>query len=114
MEQQTKVESATWDEAVNTGSFVHLETEKRKVLVLKDWKLEKVQKFGEEMVEFSAKVVEEDDKELKEDKYFTTTSNRLKTKFRPIFEGVETDKEVRVAITKFGEKFNTNYGVEVL
>jgi len=114
MEQQTVMETATWNEAVFEGNFVRLDQDKRKVLVLKDWKLQKVKKFDEEQVEFTAKVVEEDNKGVEGEKFFTTTSNRLKLKLRPLFENQPTDKEVRLAVTKFGEKYNTNYGVESL
>ena len=82
------------------------------MLVLKNWALNKVSKFGDEMIEFSADCVEEDNKEC--DKKFTTTSKRLMSKLQPVFENQPTDKEVRLAITKFGEKYNTNYGLERL
>lgn len=110
MEIQEQV--VNWDEAVEEPKFIELEEDKRKVLVLKDWCNVKCVKFGEEKVEFRSKVVEEDGKEC--EKEFTTTSNRLKKKLRPVLEGLDPAKEVRLSVTPTGEKFKRQYAVEKL
>lgn len=111
MEEQKQI--VTWNDLVSSN-FVRLETDKRKVLVLKDWKLEKVKRFEKELVKFSAEVVEEDGVVLQEKKRFETTSNRLKLKLRLLFENEKLENHVKLAITRFGEKFSTYYGVEKL
>jgi hypothetical protein len=106
-------EEVSWDEAIASNGFVKLESDKEKVLLLKNFKLEKVEKFGKEEVEFSADVVEEDGSKV-EEKKFTTTSKRLKTKLRPLVEGKAPTDEVKVSILKVGDKYDTQYSVKTL
>ena len=100
-----------WDDAISSGKFVKLVTDTEKKLKLGVWGFEKVDKFGEVQVEFQAEVLEEDDEKIS-GKIFTTTSNRLKTKLRPIFEGRDKDKPVTIKILMLGEKFNVIYSVK--
>lgn len=100
-----------WNE-VQSEDYVNLEPEVKKVLVVKDWKLEHKNKFGEDCIEFSANVVEEDEKEV--EKMFTTTSKRLMRKLRELFENHPKDQELRFSVKKVGKSFETQYDVEKL
>ena len=103
-------ENINWDEAIGSGDFVRLSAEEEKKLTLTNHRLEKVNKFGSEAIEFQADVVVEDGETVK--KLFTTISNRLKKKLRPIFENkAETDK-THITILMVGEKFDTQYSVK--
>ena len=101
-----------WDEALASSGYVKLETDKRKILVGKNSKLEKVEKFGEEVIEFSMVVVEEDEQPV--EKVFNTSSKRLLRKLRPLFENVADEVEVRFSVKKIGDKFDTAYDIEQL
>jgi len=106
-------EKISWEEAVASEGFVRLEPDKEKVLILKNPKLEKVEKFGNEVIEFQANVIEEDN-EKQSEKLFTTSSRRLKSKLRPIFETLGENEEVKISILRVGDRFDTQYSVKKL
>ena len=106
-----------WGEATSSDKYVGFEEGENKELVIKDWKLEEVEKFGKKSIEFSAEVVEEDGKDktdLEEPKLLTTTSRRLKKALRPILEGRDPTQPVKVTVLKIGDKFDTQYSVKLL
>ena len=105
-------EKITWDEAVSSSGFIKLETDTQKTLVCKNPVLMKVEKFGDTVIEFQANVEEEDGKAC--DKMFTTSSKRLKSKLRPIFESVKAGEAVKLSVLKVGDKFDTQYSVKRL
>jgi hypothetical protein len=105
-------EQITWDDAVSSSAFVRLETDTQKVLTCKNPQLVKVEKFGDEVIEFQADVEEEDGNAC--GKLFTTSSKRLKSKLRPIFENVKPGEIVKLSILKVGDKFDTQYSVKKL
>ena len=106
-------ENITWDEATASDGFIKLEADKEKILLLKNFKLVKVDKFNKEQIEFQADVVEEDGKKV-EDKLFTTSSKRLKSKLRPLFEDKKAEDQVKISILKVGDRFDTQYSVKVI
>lgn len=106
-------ENIGWDEAIASSGFVKLESDKEKVLVIKNCKFERINKFGKEEIELTADVVSEDDKAVSE-KVFNTTSKRLKTKLRPILEGKKPTDEIKLSILKVGDKYDTQYSVKAL
>lgn len=101
----------SWDEAVKSAGFVRLEQDENKEITVKNWRLEEVEKFGEKTIEFQADCIEEDGEKV--DKQFTTTSNRLKKKLRPIFENKQSSDEVKISIMMVGEKFNTQFPIAI-
>ncbi|QDP57878.1 MAG: hypothetical protein Unbinned1693contig1002_22 [Prokaryotic dsDNA virus sp.] len=103
----------SWDEAVASSGFVSLESDNEKKLVITNWRLEEVEKFGSKEIELQADVVQEDGEVVKE-KLFTTTSKRLKKKLRPILEGKDAKTNVSVSILKVGDKYDTQYSVKEL
>jgi len=105
-------EEVNWDEAVASSGFIRLEQDESKELVLTNWKIQKVEKFGETQIEFSADCVEEDGEVV--EKLFNTSSNRLKRKLRPIFEGKDNGDKVKISVLKVGDKFDTQYSVKEL
>lgn len=102
-------EQITWDEALDNNNYVRLEEDKQVTLLLTEWKLQRVEKFGEELVEFTSKVLEENGVPV--DKLFSTTSNRLKSKLRPIFQNLQGQEKVRISILPIGSNFERQYGV---
>jgi len=104
-------EKISWDEATASEGFVKLEPDKEKLLTLKNPRLEKVEKFGNNVIEFQADVIEEDG-EAQSEKLFTTSSRRLKSKLRPIFESLGEGKEVKLSILRVGDRFDTQYSVK--
>ena len=106
--------SISWNEATKSGKYVTLEEDESKTLVITNWKLEQVDKFGELQIELTANVVEEDGKTIPitDEKVFTTVSNRLKTKLRAVLENRQPTEKVAISIMKIGSKFNTNYSVK--
>ena len=100
----------TWDDAITSGSWISFDQDETKVIVVTDWKLVKLEKFGEQTVEFQSKVTEEDGEVV--DKEFTTTSNRLKKKLKDILMTKLVTDKVKLSIMKVGEKFNTQYSVK--
>lgn len=107
---QKMAENVSWDEALSSSGYVKLEQDTRKTLAGKNVKLERVEKFGEEVVELSMDIVEEDDQPV--EKVFNTSSKRLLRKLRPLFESVAPEVEVRFSVKKIGDKFDTAYDVE--
>ena len=107
-----EMKQVNWDEALASSGFVKLETDKRKILVGKNASLAKVEKFGEEVIEFSMTVVEEDEQPV--EKIFNTSSKRLLRKLRPLFENIDAEVEVRFSVKKIGDKFDTAYDIEVM
>jgi|TARA_R100000501_G_C2625522_1_gene118971 hypothetical protein len=113
MTEIKKMESTelNWDEVTLGGKFVTLSQDERKLLVIKNWKLERVNKWGEEQIEFSCDVVEEDEVEC--EKVWTTTSKRLMSKLKPVLLDRAKDTEVRLSVKKIGDKFDTVYDIEL-
>lgn len=103
-------EEVTWDEAFTGGKYVKLETDEPKVVHIKDWKLMKEEKFGEQVVEFQAVCTEEDGETV--DKMFCSSSKRLKTKLRPLTEKADKEKGINLSIIRVGEKYDTQYSVK--
>lgn len=106
----------SWEEATENTAFVKLVPDVEKTLVVSNWRFEKRGKeapiAGGE-VEFLADVLEEDG-EVVEEKTFSTTSKRLKTKLRPLFEGKPAEAKIKLSILRVGEQFNTQYSVKEL
>ena len=101
-------EEITWDEATKTDSkFVKFEQDEPKILVMKNWKLVEVDKFGAKKIELQADVIEEDGEAC--EKVFENSSVRLKKKLRPILEEADSTKPVKVSIIMVGEKYKTEY-----
>jgi len=109
-------ENITWDDAISSGNYVRFKkidgsTEyENKVLTVTNWKLEEVDKFGEKQIELSMDVLKEDGNDV--EKMFTTVSNRLKSKLRPILENRPVSDIVTVDILPVGEAFNRIYSVK--
>ena len=104
-------ENITWNDAISSSGFVRLEEDKEKVIIIRNWTFERVDKFGEEQIEFQADCIEEDGEKV-EGKQFTTTSSRLKRKLRPIFEGKDNTIDIKISILKVGDKFDTQYSIK--
>ena len=103
----------SWDEATQSDGFVNLKPDEKKVLVIRNWELGEVEKFGKKQIELSADVIEEDGEAVTEKK-FTTTSRRLKSKLRPILEGKDPTVNTKISILMVGESYQTNYSVKEL
>ena len=105
--------TVSWDEAITGGNFVKLEEDEMKKLTIKNWKLVEVEKeFNskkEIKIEFQSNVVKEDDVVV--EKFFNTTSNRLKKKLREVLENKDPTKEISISVIRVGDKFNTNYSI---
>ena len=105
-------EGITWDEATKSDAFVQLDADKEKVITIKNWVLKEVEKFGNKQVEFVSEVVTEDGEALPpvvwdngkavSGKLFTTTSNRLKKKLRPLLESKVSTESLKLSILKVG------------
>jgi len=105
-----------WDEATASSGFITLEVDKEKVMVLTNVQLIKRPadaKIAAGEIEFVSDVVEEDGQAVT-DKQFTSTSKRLKTKLRPIFEGKDATAKTKLSILRVGETFQTQYSVKAL
>lgn len=117
MQEQTVDENGiTWDDAIETSKFVEFEEGVAKILKVTNHSLQKVPEdsaIAAGKIEFVADVLEEDKSPVKV-KIFTTASNRLKEKLRPIFENRLTTDEVNISITKVGEGYNTQWVVQEL
>jgi len=103
-------EEVNWENATKSGNFVSLKEDEEKTLTLTNWRLEEVEKFGKETIEFVADVLKEDGEDV--EKKFTTSSLRLKKKLRPIFEKHEPSEIVTISILRVGDKFDTQYSVK--
>jgi|TARA_Y100000034_G_scaffold95237_1_gene115559 hypothetical protein len=109
-------ENISWEEATTSGRFVAIKTDVEKKIAITNWRFEKRAldvRIAPGAVELIADVTEEDGKPVSE-KLFTTASNRLKKKLRPILEKKNPKEIVKIAITKVGEQFNTQYSVKQL
>lgn len=106
-------EQASWDEATSGKGFVVFETDAEKKLVITNWRNEKSQKFNKDVIEFVSDVIEEDGRVVV-DKKFTTLSNRLKSKLRPILESKKPTDKVKLSVLKVGDRFETQYSVKEL
>ena len=104
-------ESVSWEEATASAGFIKFEEREKKELVISEYKLEEVNKFGKESIEFVANVIEEDGNTC--DKLFTTTSKRLKTELRKVLDGKDLKKgPIKFTVMKVGKSYNTEYAVE--
>ena len=106
-------ENINWNEATQSDGFVKIEQDKEKILVLTNYRLVKVDKFGEENIEFQADVLEEDGVSVNK-KLFTMSSRRAKVKLRPIFENKKTTDIVKLSILKVGDRYDTQYSIKEL
>lgn len=113
IESETK--TATWNDI--GGSYVKLEPDKAKILILIDWNLKFVKKFKDEktgelkeQLEFSARVLSEDGKPT--DKQFTTTSLNAQNGLKKILIDKDPSKPVCLRIKKLGEGKQTIYDIE--
>ena len=103
-----------WDEAIESSVFISLKQDVPKELVITNWSFEKKpadSKIAPGKIELKADVLSEDGDEV-ENKLFTTTSRRLKTKLRPILENKKPSEKVKMTIIRVGEQFNTEYSVQ--
>jgi hypothetical protein len=104
-----------WDD-INSGSYVKLERDKAKVLLLLNWKLQRIAKFKDDkgnlkqQIEFSADVLSEDGKPCQ--KVFTTTSLNALDGLKQIFSFKDGKKAVQIRIKKIGEGIKTYYDIE--
>jgi hypothetical protein len=103
-------EEVNWENATKSGNFVSLKEDEEKTLTLTNWRLEEVEKFGKETIEFVADVLKEDGEDV--EKKFTTSSLRLKKKLRPVFEKHQPSEIVTISILRVGDKFDTQYSVK--
>lgn len=103
--KMTKDIDITWDEATSSSGFVKFEAEETKILKITNWKLEKIEKFNKEQIELVADVLEEDGETV--EKKFTTTSNRLKKKLRPLLETKKPEETITISVLKVGDKYDT-------
>ena len=109
-------ENINWDDATESAGFVTLKPDAEKIIEVINWKFEKRAvdaRIAAGEIEFIADVVFEDG-EAVEEKLFTTTSKRLKTKLRPIFENRPSTEKVKLSILRVGETFQTQYSVKEL
>lgn len=107
------------------GTYIKLERDKAKVLLITDWKIEVIQKFKDDkaskelgrdvlkkQLEFSAKVLNEDGRPTTG--IFTTTSlnamKGLKEVLSKYFPDTKTPRLIR--IKKIGEGIKTMYDIE--
>lgn len=104
-------EEIGWDEAITGGAYVKLVTDDPKVINIRNWKLVKTEKFGEEQVELQADCTEEDGQPCQ--KEFNTSSNRLKKKLRPLLEGKDPTEGIKLSIIMVGEKFDTQFPIAI-
>ncbi len=116
-EKNMETTSISWDEA--SGSYFKLEEEKRKEVVIKNWKLQRVpNRFKkkdtdpEQVVEFSADVIEVDGVEV--ELPWTSTSRRLIAELRKVLEDKDPEQEARFSVKQKGKAFDTTYDVEQL
>lgn len=105
-----EMKEVSWDEATKSGDYISLEEGETKVIHIKEWKLVEIEKFDKKQVELQARCVEEDGEAV--EKKFTTTSNRLKKKLRPLLEEADVSAGVKLSIVKVGDKFTTQYSVK--
>ncbi len=115
--QTQQVPQVGWDDVGRSALYIILEQDKRKTVVIKNWKLQYTDKWGKDKkgndkVEFSATVVEEDNKLC--EKQWTVTSRKLISKLKPILSVRDPITEVRLSVKKIGDKFDTTYDLEVL
>lgn len=106
----TEENTVSWDDALQNQNYVYLEEDTETTVVITDWKLVETHKFDEDMVEFQARVIEHDGKIG--DKTFTTTSNRLKAKLRPVLEKKDPTTSVKLSILPVGKNFERQYRVQ--
>ena len=105
-----------WDEATKSGAFVKLEVDEEKRIVITNWRFEQRDdkaQVAAGKIELIADVLEEDGEPVNS-KLFTTTSNRLKAKLRPVLEGKPVTDKVKISILQVGESFNTQYSVKMV
>jgi hypothetical protein len=103
----------TWDEATENQNFVKLKPDMQKILVLTNWRFEvkpEDSKVAAGEIAFMADCIEEDGEQV--EKTVDWTSKRLKTKLRPIFEGLPSNVKIKLSILQVGESFNTQYSVK--
>ena len=107
-------ENIGWDEALaGGGKFVTLKPDEAKEIVITNWRFErnpKDAKIAPDLIALRADVVEEDGVTC--EKTLDTTSNRLKSKLRPILENKATSDKVRVSIFTVGEKYDRQYSAK--
>ena len=112
----SEFKEVSWEEAVGGSAYVKLEEDKPVQITITNWKLiESVKKFTgteEVKIEFVSDVVNENGEPC--EKAFNTVSNRLKSKLRAVLEEKNPAEEVTLRVTKIGDKFNTNYSVQLL
>lgn len=101
-----------WDDALSSGKYVQLVADEEKKLIITNWRFEEVEKFKDKQIELQADCIEEDGETV--EKEFTTTSNRLKKKLRPILEDKDNSEQVSISVMKVGEAFETQYSVKEL
>jgi len=110
-EEQEQDDTPTWDDATRgSGRYIRFEEKTPKRLVLGNWRLENLEKFGKIKVCFVADVLKEDDTDYGlEPKLLESSSSRLNKELRPFFEGKKFDDIVSVEVTVIGTSFDTQY-----
>ena len=113
---QEKEKLVSWDD-VNVGSYIKLERDKAKVLLLVNWKVREISKFTDDktglpkkQIEFVADVLNEDGTPCQ--KIFTTTSVNALKGLKEIFAFKKNDKALKIRIKKIGEGVKTVYDIE--
>lgn len=111
MTEETSTPS--WDNATRSDSrWVKFVEKQPKRLVLTNWKLVLMEKFGKEKTCFVADVLKEDDTDLGDKpKCLESSSSRLNAELRPFFEGKQPDDQVAVEVTMVGSSYDTQYVV---
>lgn len=100
------------------GDYVKLETGKAKIMIVSNWKIEKVKKFKDEagnlkeQDEFSCEVYSEDGNPV--NKTFATTSFNALKGLKEVFSKYwpDTAKPVAIRIKRMGEGKQTVYDIE--
>ena len=115
-EEELKMEKKiSWDDATTNGAYVKLEEDKVKILLVTNHRLsvrDESAKIAAGKIEFKADVLEEDTKQVKNEKSFDTTSIRLLKKLRLIFEKKKSSDKTLLKILMLGSAFDTQYSVQ--
>jgi len=108
-------EKPSWDKAVKSDEkYVKLEEKKPKKLLLTNFRLEDMHKFGKLKTCFLADCVSEDGEALDPPKTFESSSARLNKELRGHFEGKDPAGQIAIEITMIGTAYDTQYFVRAI
>jgi len=106
-------EEMTWDEATAQTAYVRIEDKKKKVVVISDYKILKVNKFDKVGIpEFVAEIIEEDN--VKVEKQWTTVSYKLIKELKEVLSTKNIKAgPIRLGVMRVGDGKNTQYAVSL-